>query len=172
MTKVAIIGNAAGGKSLLGQCLSRAKNLPVYQLDKLQWNPGWIPTPTDEFNLKHKELLKKDKWIIDGVASLESIERRLGEADTIIFVDFLLWRHYWWAAKRQFMCLFRPRPNFVPECPMLPKTIDLIKMMWEINKNLRPILLERIHQLAEKKQVFHIRSLRELNEFYKDHCAL
>ena len=172
MTKVAIFGNAGGGKSTLCEFLSKSKNLPVFQLDKLQWNPGWVPTPKEEFHVRHEDLLKNEKWIIDGVATLESILRRLEEADTIIFVDFPLWRHYWWAAKRQFMCLFRPRPNFVPGCPMLPKTFDLIKMMWRINSKYRPLWLERIEALPKSKQVFHIRSLRALNEFYREHCTL
>jgi hypothetical protein len=50
-----------------------------------------------------------------------------------VYVDLPLWIHYWWAAKRQFPCLFRPRPNFVPGCPMLPKTWALAKMMWWIH---------------------------------------
>ena len=139
MTRVAIFGNAGGGKSTICALLSRSKNLPVYQLDKLQWNPGWILTPKEEFDSKHDQLLKNERWIIDGVATLESLEKRLGEADTIIFVDFALWRHYWWSVKRQFMCLFRSQPNFIPRCPMLPKTFELVKMIWRINCNCRPI---------------------------------
>lgn len=172
MTKVAILGNAGGGKSMLCEHLSSAKGLPVYQLDKLQWNPGWVPTPIDEFNARHDEILGKDKWIIDGVATIESIGRRLEEADTIIFVDYPLWRHYWWAAKRQFMCLFRPRPNFIPECPMLPKTLELIKMIWHINFAYRPIWLDWVEKKSKAKQVFHIRTLKDLNEFSREHCTL
>lgn len=172
MTKVALLGNAGGGKSTLCESLSYAKGLTVYQLDKLQWNPGWVPTPQEEFDYKHDLILAKDKWIMDGVASLESIERRLEAADTIIFVDHPLWVHYWWAAKRQFMCLFRERPNFVEGCPMLPKTFELAKMIWSIDKNLRPTLLSLIHKHREGKQVFHIRSPKELAQFKSMQCAI
>ena len=171
MTKVAIFGNAGGGKSMLSESLSMSKNLPVYQLDKLQWNPGWIPTPKEEFDIKHEALVKREKWIIDGVAYLDSIERRIEEADTIILLDLPLWRHYWWSAKRQFMGIFRPRSNFVSGCPMLPKTFKLIKMIWFINFNYRPVWLEWIEKLRNSKQVIHIRSKKELNEFYAEHCA-
>lgn len=171
MNRVAILGNAGGGKSLLSQTLVQSNNLPVYQLDKLQWNPGWVPTPIDEFNQKHDSIIATEKWIIDGVASMESIERRLSTSDTIIFVDLPLWTHYWWAAKRQFMCLFRERPDFVPGCPMLPKTFELAKMMWRIHKNLRPILIELIGKHCENKQVFHIRSRKELAKFKKEYCV-
>lgn len=172
MTKVAIVGNAGGGKSTLCKALSVAKELPIYQLDKLQWNPGWVPTPEEEFDVRHDALLEKEKWIIDGVASFESIERRFKAADTIIFVDHPLRVHYWWAVKRQFMCLFRERPNFVKDCPMLPKTWVLAKMMWQINKYARPKLLDLINKHGEDKQVFHIRSPKGLTQFKSVHCSI
>lgn len=172
MTKVAVFGNAGGGKSILCQALSQAKGLPVYQLDKLQWKSGWVPTPQEEFDTQHEIIIKQDKWIIDGVASLASIERRLQACDTIVFVDHPLWVHYWWAAKRQFMCLFRDRPNFVEGCPMLPKTFELAKMIWRLNRDLRPILLELINQQSHSKRVFHIRSPKELAKFESVQCAI
>ncbi|MEM7206406.1 MAG: flagellar protein FlaR [Pseudomonadota bacterium] len=171
MTRVAILGNAGGGKTTLCKSLSAAKSLPVYQLDKLQWNPGWVATPTDVFHAKHDELIAKDRWIIDGVATIEFISARLEAADTIIFVDHPLWVHYWWAAKRQFMCLFRPRPDFNPGCPMLPKTWQLIKMIWHIHKYLRPTLLKLISENGAGKKVFHIKSPQELRQFKYVHCA-
>ena len=172
MTKVVLLGNAGGGKSTLCKALSESKGLPIYQLDKLQWNPGWVQTPVDEFNIKHDSIIEKEKWIIDGMAGLDSIEKRLKAADTIIFVDHPLWVHYWWAAKRQLMCLFRARPGFVEGCPMLPKTWELAKMIWQINKFLKPILLELINKHSVGKQVFHIRSPKELERFCSVECAL
>ena len=86
MTKVAVIGNAGGGKSVLCQQLSKAKSLPVYQLDKLQWNPGWKMTPEKVFNRLHDDLIAKEKWIIDGVATYRSIEKRINAADTVILL--------------------------------------------------------------------------------------
>ncbi|MDJ0570979.1 MAG: hypothetical protein QNJ53_18290 [Pleurocapsa sp. MO_192.B19] len=77
-----IIGNAGGGKSTLAKRLSKAKNLPLYRLDALQWNSGWIPTPKEEFERRHNELISQDVWIIDGFASWESIEKRCAVRQT------------------------------------------------------------------------------------------
>ena len=172
MTKVALLGNAGGGKSTLCKALGQAKGLPIYQLDKLQWNPGWVATPKDKFDAQHDSIIEQEKWIIDGVASLESIERRLEAADTIIFIDHPLRVHYWWAAKRQFMCVFRTRPDFVEGCPMLPKTLELVKMIWQIHKYIRPTLLDLINIHSQGKQVFHIRSPKELAQFRSVQCAI
>ena len=41
MTRVAIIGNAGGGKSLLARYLGETLRLPVHTIDDVQWDPGW-----------------------------------------------------------------------------------------------------------------------------------
>lgn len=98
--KIMIIGNAGGGKSTLAKGLSIARNLPLYRLDALQWNSGWIPTPKAEFDRRHDELISQNIWIIDGFADWESIERRCAAADTIILVDLPLWIHLLFAKRR------------------------------------------------------------------------
>jgi adenylate kinase family enzyme len=172
MTRVAILGNAGGGKSTLGRVLSEAKDLPLYPLDKIQWNPGWVATPSDKFDSLHNAMLEKARWIIDGMASVASIKHKLEIADTIVLIDHPLWVHYWWSAKRQFMCLFDERPDFVEGCPMLPKTWQLAKMIWRIDKYLRPIIIELVDSYQCSKQVFHIRSPKELASFRKKHCTI
>ena len=168
--RIAIIGNAGGGKSTVAKRLSEARGLPLHQLDKLQWNPGWVATPKTEFDRRHDELIASERWIMDGFASWESIDRRFEAADTIIFVDHPLWIHYWWAIKRQVMCVFRPRPDFVEGCPMLPMTWKLLKMICQIHRHARPKLVARINHYSKGRDVYHIRSPRELRRFVTAHC--
>ncbi|MBE9043705.1 flagellar protein FlaR [Pleurocapsales cyanobacterium LEGE 10410] len=168
--KIMIIGNAGGGKSTLAKRLSQSRNLPLYRLDALQWNSGWIPTSKAEFDRRHDELISQDVWIIDGFASWESIETRCAAADTIILVDLPLWIHYWWTTKRQFMCLFRPRPDFVQGCPMLPMTGKLLKMIWIIYTQVRPKLVELVVSYRETKWIYHIKSPREMEQVVIEHC--
>lgn len=168
--KIVIIGNAGGGKSVLSAKLSKKFDIPVFKLDKLQWNPGWVPTPPDQFNKLHDEILLKPKWIIDGFATMESIEKLCNIATTIIFIDHSVLIHLWWALKRQFLCLFRPRPDFVDGCPMLPMTGKLIKMILVIDKILKPKIQAIINQYSNCKEIYHIRSPKELNVFTKKYC--
>ena len=48
MRRLAIIGNAGGGKSGLARQLSAAFDIPLHEIDQLQWSPGWVCTDLDE----------------------------------------------------------------------------------------------------------------------------
>ncbi len=168
MTRIAIIGNCGGGKSTLARQLSDTLALPLHPIDHLQWCPGWLAAPREEFASAHAEILAQPRWIIDGWGDFPFIEERLRSADTIVLVDYPLWRHYWWALKRQFACLFRPRPDSPPGCPMLPVTWKLLKMIWAIDRDALPKLRVIIAAHAQKHpalRVYRLRNLRDLSAF-------
>jgi adenylate kinase family enzyme len=71
MTRVAVIGNAGGGKSTLCRKLSQALDLELFPIDRIQWKPGWIPTPYKEIKHHHDKILSHDRWIIDGWGPLD-----------------------------------------------------------------------------------------------------
>ncbi len=48
MRKVAVFGNAGGGKSTLSKQLSEIAGLPLYVLDKLQYQPEGIEVPHED----------------------------------------------------------------------------------------------------------------------------
>ena len=169
--RIVIIGNAGGGKSRLADGLARKRGLPLHRLDRLLWNPGWVPTPEAAFRRRHDALAGEAGWIIDGVASWESIVHRIERCDTIVYVDLPIWLHYWWAAKRQLRCLFRPRPDFVPGCPMIPVTGRLIRMMWWLHRDLRPRLAALIDRHRADKHLYVLRSRREVDRFYERFCT-
>ena len=170
MTRVAVIGNAGGGKSTLCRQLSQARGLPYYAIDKMQWQPGWRLIPADEFMHQHDALLSLERWILDGFGPWESILRRFEAADTIIFVDHPLWLHYWWASKRQIKSVLWGRPDGPEGCPMLPVTMRLYKMMWRLHYDMRPKLLAAVEGYRAEKAVFHIRSPRALANFRHLYC--
>jgi adenylate kinase family enzyme len=165
MTRIAVIGNAGGGKSTLCRVLSKALNIPLFPMDRIQWKPGWTPASSGEIKTRHDQILTQERWIIDGWGSFDLIEARFNAADTIIFVDHPLLIHYWWAIKRQAACIFRPRPDGPEGCPMLPMTGRLLKMIWHIHYHLRPRLLDMVNHQRADKQVIHIKSPKELHEF-------
>lgn len=170
MGRVAIIGNAGGGKTTLSLKLGKRQGLSVYPIDKIQWKPNWQAAPLDEIQKKHDEILSRDKWIIDGWGTWDLITRRFEAADTIIFIDLPLGLHYWWAFKRQFKSIFVPRTDLPENCPMLPKTWELIRLMWMIHRQMRPRLKSLVESFCNRKRVIEIRSPGELRRFAREYC--
>jgi len=168
MTRIAIIGNAGGGKSTVARKLHDLLGLPLHPIDQMQWRPGWQPAPKHEFADAHAKLLAEPRWIIDGWGDFEMIEERFRRANTIVLIDYPLWRHYWWAMKRQFRCLFRPRGDGPPGCPMLPMTWPLLKMIWTIDRQAMPRLRALVEAQRDREKIFHIRTLAELRAFYDE----
>ena len=74
MRKVAVFGNAGGGKSALARRLAEITGLPLYVLDIIQFREGryWPQVqnggkmPEEEYLHLHRDILGRDQWIIDG----------------------------------------------------------------------------------------------------------
>jgi adenylate kinase family enzyme len=170
MTRVAIIGNAAGGKSTLACKLAVAQRLPYHAIDRLQWLPGWRPAPPAQFDREHDAIIDGERWIVDGVGDHDAIARRLARADTVVFVDLPLRTHLWWATRRQVRSIFVGRPDGPDGCPMWRVTWRLYRMIWWIHRELRPQLRALVAAAMPAAQVFHLRSPREIAAFEREYC--
>jgi len=94
MRKVAVFGNAGGGKSTLSKRLAEMTGLPLVALDLLQYKPGGGKVPHEEYKAAHNEILQQDRWIVDGYGSLDTIWERLEVADTLVYLDMPVLLHY------------------------------------------------------------------------------
>ncbi len=168
MTRVMVIGNAGGGKSTLCQAICRKHGLPYHAIDQIQWKPNWLATPKAEYDHQHHDLISRDRWLIDGYGSWDSVEARLRACDTIIFVDHPIHIHYWWATKRQVTSLFFGRPDGPEGCRMWPVTIRLFRMMWWLHRDMRPKLLTAIRGRQRHARIIHIKSPVELRRFARN----
>ena len=56
MKRVAVFGNAGGGKSTLAKRLAELTHIPLYPLDMIQYRPGGGKAPHDEYLKTHTEL--------------------------------------------------------------------------------------------------------------------
>ena len=77
MERIAVIGNAGGGKSTLARALAARHGLPCVEVDALLWRDGWQAVPVDEYEAEHARLIAQPRWIIDGLGRLDSIAARL-----------------------------------------------------------------------------------------------
>jgi hypothetical protein len=76
MERIAVIGNAGGGKSTLARTLAARRDRPYVEVDALLWREGWQPTPMEECEAGHARLIAGRRWVIDGLGRLESLAAR------------------------------------------------------------------------------------------------
>ena len=66
--RISVYGPSGSGKSTLARQIGAALALPVVELDALFHQPGWVPTPEDEFRAKVANVLDQHAsgWVCDG----------------------------------------------------------------------------------------------------------
>jgi hypothetical protein len=165
MKRIVVIGNTGTGKSTLSRVLGTKLALPVYHLDTIFWQPGWRPTPAREFAQQHHAIVARNNWIIDGLASWDSVVERVVAADTIVFPDYPLWQQYLWTAKRQIEYAFQPRTDLPPCCPMLPKTKQLFQLIWLVHQQIRPHILNLLREQIGRKRVVYLHTPKQAADF-------
>ena len=162
MKKVIVIGCGGAGKSTFSRNLSDKLDIPVYHLDKLFWNRGWISTPQDEFDNKIQELANRDKWIIDG-NYIRTFDMRAERADTIIFINMPTYVCFYRVIKRRVMYKDKSRPDMAEGCP---EGIDFEFFKWVLtyNKKIRPRILEKLKKYNDKTVII-LNSEKEVKDF-------
>lgn len=87
MKRVAVFGNAGGGKSTLAKKLADITGLPLHPVDSIKYKTGGEEVPHAEYLDIHAGLLRNERWIIDGFGCMASAWERFAAADTLVYVD-------------------------------------------------------------------------------------
>lgn len=85
--KAIIIGCPGAGKSTFARKLSDKMHLPLYYLDMLWHKPDRTTVDRNIFDEKLKEIVLKEKWIIDGNYG-RTLEMRIQWCEAIFLLDF------------------------------------------------------------------------------------
>lgn len=87
--KVIVIGSPGAGKSTFSRKLRDKTHLPLYYLDMLWHKPDRTTISRREFDIKLKDILLRDQWIIDGNYN-RTLEMRFQYCDTVFLLDYPL----------------------------------------------------------------------------------
>ena len=165
MNRVAIFGNAGGGKSTLARELAALTGLPLYVIDEIKFRPGGSEVPHEEYLQLHSALVGRDQWIIDGFESIKLAWERFEAADTLVHVDLPLAVHALWVTKRLVKGLFVDPPGWPEGSPVISSSIQSYRVLWSCHTRLTPRYRSYVSQVAQHKRVFHLRSGAELRNF-------
>jgi adenylate kinase family enzyme len=165
MKKVAIFGNAAGGKSTLARRLSELTRLPLYPLDTIQYRRGGGKVAHEVYLQAHAELLARDQWIIDGFGCVTSAWERFAAADTLIYIDLPVSTHYRWVTKRLVQGLFSNPEGWPEDSPIWSSTLESYRVVGRCHRLLTPRYRKLVADAAAAKRVHHLRSPAEIRDF-------
>lgn len=160
MLKAMVIGSPGAGKSTFARKLRDATELPLYYLDMLWHKPDRTNISTEEFDMRLREIVNKDRWIIDGNYQ-RTLEIRLRKCDTVFLLDLPLEDCLAGAKSR----IGKKREDL----PWVETEFDREFQQWIIDFHGRD--LPHIYKLLEKyrkeKQSVIFRSRKETDEYLK-----
>ncbi|MGV3463851.1 MAG: DNA topology modulation protein [Heyndrickxia sp.] len=163
MKKIVLIGSGGSGKSTLARQLGEKLKIKIYHLDALFWKPNWVGVPRDEQIKVQNDLVKQEEWIMDGNYN-GTMDIRLNAADTIIFLDIPRTICVFRAFKRVLQYRNKTRPDMGEGCEER-FSYEFFKWIWDYPKKKRPKILERLEQLSKEKEVFILKSPRDVESF-------
>ena len=165
MKRVAVFGNAAGGKSTLARRVADLTRLPLYPLDTIQYKRGGGKVPQEEYLKAHADLLTRDRWVIDGFGCVPSSWERFAAADTLIYIDLPRFTHYRWVTKRLVKGIFVNPEGWPQNSPMWSSTMSSYRVVRLCHRHLTPRYRQLVTDQAASKRVHHLRSPAGMRAF-------
>lgn len=165
--KIAVIGYSGSGKSTLAEYLGKRYHADVLYLDTVHWLPGWTERERGEAQEMVKEYLDThDAWVIDGNYSALSYDRRMAEADQIIWMKFgripCLYRV--WKRNRHYKG--RSRASMTQGCPEKMDAEFVRWILWKGRSGQGKKRCQRVRETYPEK-VTVLKNQRELDRFYQ-----
>ena len=172
MKKVAVFGNAGGGKSTLARRLAEVTGLPLYPIDIIKYPGGYRDgeprggeISPDEYAKLHASLLRQDQWIIDGFDSVALAWERFAAADTLVHVDLPMSTHYWWVTKRLVQGLLQNPKGWPENTPVWTSTLQSYRVVWSCHRRLTPKYRQLVTDASRSKRVHHLKSAADMTAF-------
>jgi adenylate kinase family enzyme len=143
MKRVVVVGSPGSGKSTFSKKLGNKTGLPIVHLDyyhlQSQYN---YRVDIESWNAKVVELIKPDRWIVDGNYGA-TFSERFKAADTIVFFDIPRWICLYRILKRYFYYQNRKRDE-MPDDWAEKLDPEFLKYVWHFNKRSKPKILGQI----------------------------
>ncbi|MBA3633158.1 MAG: DNA topology modulation protein [Acidobacteria bacterium] len=165
MKKVLVIGSSGAGKSTFARRLHKATGLELVHLDKLYWKPNWVETTDkNEWRKTLAEVLKGDKWIIDGNYG-STMEMRIEASDTVILLDMPRTVCVYRILKRMAFYRKGERLDMAEGCDE-KFDWEFIKWTWNYPKQSKPKVEELLKRFENEKTIIRLKSKKEIENFF------
>lgn len=162
--KIAVIGYSGSGKSTLARALGERYGIPVLHFDRVHWASGWQERDREEAHRLIHEFMEQPEWVIDGNYTKFEYERRMSEADEIVFLDLSRISCFFRAWKRFFQNRGRTRIDMGEGC-LEKMDLEFIKwLLWKGRKTQKEKWLAAgLEKYLNKVTV--LRSQKEIDQY-------
>lgn len=164
--RILIIGSPGSGKTYFSNVLFN----DVYHFDDLYWKENWTRSDKEYMKNVISEILKKDKWVIEGNYFYLTFTERVRAADIVLIVKV-----------NRFVCLSRifkryvltllGRVDHLPEKVKNSKTTrfgrlhldkKFIKYVFNFEKNIYPSMMQEIESSGVTYYTLSMRQCKKL----------
>lgn len=135
--RIMIFGRPGSGKSTFSYHLHKKTGTPLYHIDKIIYQAGWVERDQQEFLKDLQTCIDQPEWIIDGNGKA-SIEKRYPHADIVLYFRMPRYLCYWRVLKRYFT-KDRRIDDRAQGCPEIIWW-KLITYMWNFEKIFNPTI--------------------------------
>lgn len=165
MKRIAVTGPAGAGKSRLARVIGHAFGIEVVHLDTLFWQPGWVQTPTAEFEANQRRELERDTWIVDAQYD-DMIPEWLDAAELLVFLDASPLRCLWRVSRRRLNGHEGPDvPAASERAPVHRALANFARAQRHYRKAVRPALLTDLARRRTHQGVVVLRTGADARRF-------
>ncbi|OBZ94014.1 ATPase AAA [Pararhizobium polonicum] len=162
VSRVLVIGCSGGGKSTLSRKLSGRLDLPYVSMDRdFYWLPGWTKRAKADERALIAATVAQDRWIMDGTGA-SSFDLRLPRTDLVVWVRVPRPLCLWGLICRVASSFGRVRPDMAPGCPEQLPDREFLSYIWNFDRRVSPIIVERLDRYAPDMPVLTLRSRSDM----------
>ena len=165
MKKITVFGKPGSGKSTLSKNLASATGIQLYPLDSIEFKENGERVDRAIYDKEHEKILSSESWIIDGFGPIDSFNKRLEVADTLIYIDLPYIVSYWLVTKRLLKSLFVTPEGWPDGSSVLKGTLESYKVLKLCPQFWNERFMRKLEELSINKSLYVFRSLSELNHF-------
>jgi len=165
MKKIAVFGKPGSGKSTLSKYLASATGIKLHALDSILYKKNGDLVDRKTYDEEHENILSTDSWIIDGFGPLDSFNKRLDIADTLIYIELPYALSYWLVTKRFLKGLVVKPEGWPDGSSILKGTLESYKVLKLCPKFWNDDFMQKLEKISANRSLYVIRSISELDSF-------
>ena len=162
--KIAIVGAPGTGKTTLSNILSKLYGIEATHIDGIHHLENWVQRDKEERDKIILDIVKRDKWIIDGTYKA-TLKPRFEAADLIIWLDYSSLAQIKGVMERY----LKNKGKEKPEIPGCKEKMDkeFFTYVLKYNKEKRKNIVNNLERI-DKSKLIVFKNRRQLNKWLKE----